>query len=188
MAVCRSVLYYSPSASLRLVSKSTSPFFINPHKLSRLTKLLFLYQNPRRHSHSAIISRTLCLSSSSSSSSSMESAPEGYRRNVGICLINPSKKIFAASRLDIPNAWQMPQGGIDESEDPKFAAIRELKEETGISSAEVLTEDLQTGKMISNGRLHDGLYMLEGNLSLNSPWALFGRNRDVNQSYSGIDS
>ncbi|OAY45712.1 nudix hydrolase 26, chloroplastic isoform X2 [Manihot esculenta] len=140
MAVCRSVLYYSPSASLRLVSKSTSPFFINPHKLSRLTKLLFLYQNPRRHSHSAIISRTLCLSSSSSSSSSMESAPEGYRRNVGICLINPSKKIFAASRLDIPNAWQMPQGGIDESEDPKFAAIRELKEETGISSAEVLTE------------------------------------------------
>lgn len=92
MAVCRSVLYYSPSASFRLVSKSTSPFFINPHKLS-LTKLLFLYQNPRRHSHSAIISRTLCLSSSSSSSSSMESAPEGYRRNVGICLINPSKKV-----------------------------------------------------------------------------------------------
>ncbi|KAL6989201.1 hypothetical protein U1Q18_014954, partial [Sarracenia purpurea var. burkii] len=43
------------------------------------------------------------------SSSSMEAAPEGYRKNVGICLINPSKKVFAASRLDIPDAWQMPQ-------------------------------------------------------------------------------
>ncbi|CAN0920559.1 Nudix hydrolase 26, chloroplastic [Linum grandiflorum] len=76
----------------------------------------------------------------SSLSSSMESPPEGYRRNVGICLINPSKKIFSASRLDIPEAWQMPQGGIDESEDPKVAALRELKEETGVSSAEILAE------------------------------------------------
>ncbi|KAK9122886.1 hypothetical protein Sjap_012488 [Stephania japonica] len=74
------------------------------------------------------------------SSSSMESPPEGYRRNVGICLINPSKKIFAASRLDIPNAWQMPQGGIDDNEDPRTAAIRELKEETGVTSAEILSE------------------------------------------------
>ncbi|KAK4593461.1 hypothetical protein RGQ29_017533 [Quercus rubra] len=39
----------------------------------------------------------------------MDSPPQGYRRNVGICLINPSKKIFSASRLDIPSAWQMPQ-------------------------------------------------------------------------------
>ncbi|XP_031248010.1 nudix hydrolase 26, chloroplastic-like [Pistacia vera] len=72
--------------------------------------------------------------------SSMDAPPEGYRRNVGICLINSSKKIFAASRLDIPDSWQMPQGGIDEGEDPKVAAIRELREETGISSAEVLAE------------------------------------------------
>ncbi|XP_044462385.1 nudix hydrolase 26, chloroplastic isoform X2 [Mangifera indica] len=72
--------------------------------------------------------------------SSMDVPPEGYRRNVGICLINSSKKIFAASRLDIPDSWQMPQGGIDGDEDPKVAAIRELREETGISSAEVLAE------------------------------------------------
>ncbi|XP_031253764.1 nudix hydrolase 26, chloroplastic-like [Pistacia vera] len=72
--------------------------------------------------------------------SSMDAPSEGYRRNVGICLINSSKKIFAASRLDIPDSWQMPQGGIDEGEDPKVAAIRELREETGISSAEVLAE------------------------------------------------
>ncbi|CAO2833050.1 unnamed protein product [Amaranthus hypochondriacus] len=74
------------------------------------------------------------------SSSSMEAPPEGYRRNVGICLINSSKKIFSASRLDIPDSWQMPQGGIDEGEDPKNAAIRELREETGVTSVEVLAE------------------------------------------------
>ncbi|KAJ6690637.1 hypothetical protein OIU85_006848 [Salix viminalis] len=34
----------------------------------------------------------------------------------------------------------MPQGGIDENEDPKVAAIRELKEETEVTSAEVLAE------------------------------------------------
>ncbi|KAK4593459.1 hypothetical protein RGQ29_017533 [Quercus rubra] len=70
----------------------------------------------------------------------MDSPPQGYRRNVGICLINPSKKIFSASRLDIPSAWQMPQGGVDEGEDPRSAAIRELREETGVSSAEVIAE------------------------------------------------
>ncbi|XP_028053250.1 nudix hydrolase 26, chloroplastic-like isoform X1 [Camellia sinensis] len=69
----------------------------------------------------------------------METAPEGYRRNAGICLINPSKKIFAASRLD-NHFWQMPQGGIGENEDPKDAAVRELREETGITSAEFLAE------------------------------------------------
>ncbi|CAL5209019.1 unnamed protein product [Lathyrus oleraceus] len=77
---------------------------------------------------------------SCSSSSTMEAPPEGYRRNVGICLINSHKKVFAASRLDIPNSWQMPQGGIDEGEDPRNAAIRELREETGVSSAEVIAE------------------------------------------------
>ncbi|MCL7051632.1 hypothetical protein MKW94_030610 [Papaver nudicaule] len=73
-------------------------------------------------------------------SSSMESPPEGYRRNVGICLISPSNKVFSASRLDIPSAWQMPQGGIDEGEDPRAAAIRELSEETGVKSVEVVAE------------------------------------------------
>ncbi|XP_057472171.1 nudix hydrolase 26, chloroplastic [Actinidia eriantha] len=84
--------------------------------------------------------QVLDLSRASNSSSSMEAAPEGYRRNVGICLINPSKKIFTASRLDIPDSWQMPQGGIDENEDPRDAVIRELREETGVTSAEVIAE------------------------------------------------
>ncbi|KAI3850776.1 hypothetical protein MKW98_030836 [Papaver atlanticum] len=70
----------------------------------------------------------------------MESPPEGCRRNVGICLINSSNEVFCASKLDIPSAWQMPQGGIDDGEDPRAAAIRELREETAVKSVEVLAE------------------------------------------------
>ncbi|OWM64070.1 nudix hydrolase 26, chloroplastic-like isoform X2 [Punica granatum] len=69
-----------------------------------------------------------------------QAPPEGYRRNAGICLINSSNKIFFASRLGRLEIWEMPQGGIDDGEDPKTAAFRELREETGVSSAEILAE------------------------------------------------
>lgn len=60
-----------------------------------------------------------------------ESLP--YRPCVGVVLINPQGLVFAGQRLDATQpAWQMPQGGIDEGEKPKEAALRELWEETGI--------------------------------------------------------
>ena len=59
-----------------------------------------------------------------------------YRPCAGIMLANTEGKIFVGQRIDKApdiDAWQMPQGGIDEGEDPEQAALRELVEETGIS-------------------------------------------------------
>jgi putative (di)nucleoside polyphosphate hydrolase len=56
-----------------------------------------------------------------------------YRRGVGVMLLNAEKKVWVGARIDNPaDAWQMPQGGIDEGEDPWATALRELEEETGI--------------------------------------------------------
>jgi putative (di)nucleoside polyphosphate hydrolase len=58
-----------------------------------------------------------------------------YRPCVGVMLINAEGLIFAGQRLDSAvAAWQMPQGGIDEGEKPKAAALRELWEETGVTA------------------------------------------------------
>lgn len=58
-----------------------------------------------------------------------------YRANVGCIVQNTEGKILYCERADIPDAWQLPQGGIDQEEAPKEAALRELYEETGISQA-----------------------------------------------------
>ncbi|MBT3788711.1 MAG: RNA pyrophosphohydrolase [Alphaproteobacteria bacterium] len=56
-----------------------------------------------------------------------------YRPCAGIMLVNKDGKVFVGSRVDMPSdAWQMPQGGIDEGEQPEQAALRELYEETGV--------------------------------------------------------
>lgn len=57
-----------------------------------------------------------------------------YRPAAGIMLVNRDGKVFVGQRRDNDNdAWQMPQGGIDEGEEPETAALRELEEETGVS-------------------------------------------------------
>lgn len=57
-----------------------------------------------------------------------------YRPCVGVMLINAEGMIFAGLRKDsTAQAWQMPQGGIDDGEKPRKAALRELWEETGIT-------------------------------------------------------
>ena len=58
----------------------------------------------------------------------------GYRPAAGIMLVNRDGKIWVGQRLDSKlEAWQMPQGGLDEGEDAQDGALRELEEETGIS-------------------------------------------------------
>src|SRR5215813_15211315 len=69
-----------------------------------------------------------------------------YRPCVGLMVINRAGLVFVGRRKDGPehvdatHVWQMPQGGIDPGEDPWPAALRELKEETGIRSVKKLGE------------------------------------------------
>ena len=56
-----------------------------------------------------------------------------YRPCAGVMLLNRNGQVFVGQRIDSTvEAWQMPQGGIDEGEDAETAAIRELGEETGV--------------------------------------------------------
>ncbi len=71
----------------------------------------------------------------------------GYRPCVGIMVVNREGLVWIGCRADAQNDaegrgswWQMPQGGIDEHEDPKAAALRELYEETGIRSVSFIAE------------------------------------------------
>ena len=63
-----------------------------------------------------------------------------YRLCAGIMLANTDGQIFVGQRIDKApegDAWQMPQGGIDDGEEAEAAALRELYEETGITSDKI---------------------------------------------------
>ena len=76
----------------------------------------------------------------------MTGADLPYRPNVGAVLFNRGGQVFVARRADFPNAegpaggWQLPQGGIDEDEDPRQAVLRELTEEIGTGRARIIGE------------------------------------------------
>ncbi len=67
-----------------------------------------------------------------------------YRPNVAAVIVSSkypfSCEIFVASRTDIDDVWQFPQGGIDEGESSREALFRELEEEIGTSDVEILCE------------------------------------------------
>ena len=62
-----------------------------------------------------------------------------YRPCVGVMLVNAQGKVFVGRRIDNREGdfWQMPQGGIDAGEELHAAALRELREETGVEPRHV---------------------------------------------------
>ena len=61
-----------------------------------------------------------------------------YRLNAGIVVFNKQGKVLICRRKGWPDAWQFPQGGIDEGETAQEAAIRELREETSLSGLKLI--------------------------------------------------
>ena len=92
-----------------------------------------------------------------------ESMELPYRPCVGMMVVNADGKVLVGRRIDtLGNAWQMPQGGIDEGEDPENAALRELDEEIGSRNVRVIdrTSDWLTYDLPQEmiGKIWGGLY------------------------------
>lgn len=66
------------------------------------------------------------------------SAPAQYfRAGVGSVIVDDRGLVLAMERVDIPGAWQLSQGGLESSEEPLSAALREIAEETGIPETDL---------------------------------------------------
>ena len=70
----------------------------------------------------------------------MQKDPKKYRKNVGIIILHEEKVLFCRRKQSYyeTEAWQLPQGGVEENEDLESAVHREIEEETGITEAMIL--------------------------------------------------
>ncbi|MGB4192320.1 MAG: RNA pyrophosphohydrolase [Rickettsiales bacterium] len=67
-----------------------------------------------------------------------------YRPSVGLMILNNKLEVFVGRRIDSKSeAWQMPQGGIDDGEAPQDSVLREMEEEVGTNNAQILAETKQ---------------------------------------------
>ena len=120
-------------AEALLQSRSTAPVWPEPPKVNARRR------RGGRDQRSAIVSTQAHEAKMEKTATTANDA--GYRPCVGIMLLNRRGEVLVACRSDMAGeAWQMPQGGIDENEEPRAAAIRELKEEIGTDRAEILAE------------------------------------------------
>ncbi len=106
-----------------------------------------------------------------------------YRPCVGIMLINEDNLVLVAQRIDQQaEAWQMPQGGVEDDETPRQAALRELKEEIGTNKAEIIAESEDWIPYDLPGHLADRVWhgKFRGQTQKWFAMHFLGRNEDIN--------
>lgn len=71
---------------------------------------------------------------------------DAYRPNVAALILNPAGKLLICERDKTPNAWQFPQGGVDDGETARGALYREVSEEVGYTRSDyALVGDPRSG-------------------------------------------
>lgn len=83
-----------------------------------------------------------------------------YRPNVAAILQNAAGRILICERIDIPGAWQFPQGGMEPDESRVQALEREMMEELslGADDYKVLSEKGPYRYLLGGGRTKKGYH------------------------------
>ena len=86
-----------------------------------------------------------------------------YRKGVGLMILNADHKVWVGKRHDTknligPHTWQMPQGGIDSTETPWQAALREMKEEINTVNVRLIAETKEWITYDFPEKLHETLW------------------------------
>jgi putative (di)nucleoside polyphosphate hydrolase len=116
-----------------------------------------------------------------------------FRQGVGMVLVNDDKKVFAGKRTTtnvkmvswfLKKPWQMPQGGIEDGENPVDAVLRELQEEVGTNNVQIIAETNQWHEYLVPQNLRRKGHSFVGQ---KQKWFLvkfLGSDDDINLKYS----
>ncbi|MDK3160227.1 RNA pyrophosphohydrolase [Kamptonema cortianum] len=92
------------------------------------------------------------MSDKSTTRKSGDKIRDGFRHNVAAVIRNRQGQILIAARVDYPDSWQFPQGGVDKGESEEEAVLREVMEETGITSARILAKSRELHSYAFTGK------------------------------------
>ncbi|MCU1400855.1 MAG: putative hydrolase [Acidimicrobiales bacterium] len=98
-------------------------------------------------------------------------ASQHFRAGVVIIVRGLDDRLLAFERKDVPGQWQFPQGGLDADEPPIDAAWRELFEETGLTSNDVMAVAEYPGWVVYE--YPPDLKVAKGRLGQAHRWFLF---------------